>query len=58
MISATSAEEKDRVLKDIREKGVQFVDLEFVDMLGTPKMCEITASMAEHILSEGLWFDG
>jgi glutamine synthetase len=58
MMSATSAEEKERVLKDMKEKGVQFVDLEFVDILGTPKMCEITASMAEHILSEGLWFDG
>ncbi|PIZ98463.1 type I glutamate--ammonia ligase [Candidatus Micrarchaeota archaeon CG_4_10_14_0_2_um_filter_49_7] len=46
------------ILADAKKKGVQFADLQFVDVLGTPKNGEITISKLEDVLSEGLWFDG
>ncbi|VVB58466.1 Glutamine synthetase [Candidatus Anstonella stagnisolia] len=58
MLDQISEGEKQRVLDDVKEKGIQFIDLEFVDVLGNPKMCEITSKMLEHALEEGLWFDG
>ncbi|MCX8198255.1 MAG: type I glutamate--ammonia ligase [Candidatus Micrarchaeota archaeon] len=51
-------EEIERILSDARSKGVQFVDLEFVDILGMPKMCEITVERLEDVLTGGTWFDG
>jgi len=51
-------EEIGRVLSDARDKGVQFVDLEFVDITGMPKMCEITVDRLEDVLTTGTWFDG
>ena len=53
-----SQEEIERILKDAKAKGVQFVDLEFVDILGMPKMCEVTAERLESVLNDGSWFDG
>jgi len=58
MLDQISEGEKQRLLDDVKEKGIQFIDLEFVDVLGNPKMCEITSKMLEHALEEGLWFDG
>ena len=53
-----SKTEKERLLADAKSKGVQFVDLEFVDLLGMPKMCEITVDSLEEVLTHGTWFDG
>ncbi|VVC01732.1 Glutamine synthetase [uncultured archaeon] len=58
MLGDTTREEIDRVLADAREKGVKFVDLEFVDILGNPKMCETTVELLEDVLGSGTWFDG
>jgi glutamine synthetase len=51
-------EEIDRIVEDAKKNEIEFVDLEFVDVLGNPKMCEITAQKLEDTLKEGIWFDG
>src|SRR3990167_6083120 len=58
MLGGITGEEITRVLADAKEKGVEFVDLEFVDIMGTPKMCEITTDRLEDALESGTWFDG
>ena len=58
MLGDITREEKDRIISDAKEKGVRFVDLEFVDILGTPKMCEVTVERLEDVLEDGTWFDG
>ena len=58
MLGNVKREEIDRILEDAKKKGVQFVDLEFVDVTGMPKMCEITSDRLEDTLSDGTWFDG
>jgi glutamine synthetase len=58
MLSQIRNEEKERVVGDAKERGVAFVDLEFVDIFGMPKMCEITTARLDDVLSDGLWFDG
>ncbi len=58
MLGDISKEEISRIVGDAAAKGVQFVDLEFVDILGNPKMCEITVERLEDTLSDGTWFDG
>lgn len=58
MLGGVTSEEIGRVLNDAKQKGVEFIDLEFVDMLGSPKMCEITVERLEDALTSGTWFDG
>ncbi len=58
MLGDIPKQEIERVLNDANEKGVEFVDLEFVDIQGAPKMCEITAKRLEDVLNDGTWFDG
>jgi len=58
MLEIVKEDEKKRVMEDAKEKGVEFVDLEFVDILGMPKMCEIPVARLESALDEGTWFDG
>jgi glutamine synthetase len=58
MQGSISEPEKERIISDAKAKGVEFVDLEFVDIQGTPKMCEVTASRLKDVLEDGTWFDG
>jgi len=58
MLGNVTREEIERVVSDARAKGVQFVDLEFVDIVGMPKMCEVTVERLEDTLTDGTWFDG
>ena len=51
-------EKEQSILKDIEEKGVSFIDLQFVDVLGTTKSVTIPASLLEELLERGTWFDG
>ena len=58
MLGKVPKSEIERIVSDARDKGVQFVDLEFVDLTGMPKMCEITVERLEDTLNDGTWFDG
>jgi glutamine synthetase len=46
------------VLDEIEEKNVDFLRLQFTDILGTIKNVSITAEQAEKAFTEGIYFDG
>ncbi len=46
------------VLDDIDDSGVDFLRLQFTDILGTVKNVSIPASQAEKAFEEGIYFDG
>ena len=49
---------KDHVLDRIDEEGVDFLRLQFTDILGTVKNVSIPAHQAEKAFDEGIYFDG
>ncbi|WP_424001416.1 type I glutamate--ammonia ligase [Haloarcula salina] len=52
------SEEAQEVLDEIEEKNVDFLRLQFTDILGTVKNVSITADQAEKAFTEGIYFDG
>ena len=52
-----SAEAKE-VLEIIEEEDVDFLRLQFTDIMGTPKNVSIPAAQAEKAFEEGIYFDG
>jgi glutamine synthetase len=50
--------EAQRVLDEIDEKNVDFLRLQFTDILGVVKNVSIPASQAEKAFTEGIYFDG
>jgi glutamine synthetase len=52
-----SAEAQD-VLDEMEEQNVDFLRLQFTDILGTVKNVSITADQAEKAFAEGIYFDG
>ncbi|GAB6860835.1 type I glutamate--ammonia ligase [Haloplanus litoreus] len=52
-----TAEEQD-VIDEIDEKNVDFLRLQFTDILGTVKNVSVPASQAEKAFTEGIYFDG
>ncbi|AUV83512.1 type I glutamate--ammonia ligase [Salinigranum rubrum] len=51
-------DEAQAVLDEIEEKGVDFLRLQFTDILGTVKNVAVPASQAEKAFTEGIYFDG
>jgi glutamine synthetase len=49
---------RDDVLKQAKEMGIQFIRLQFVDVLGIPKNVEIPAKRLPQALGDGVNFDG
>ncbi|MFC7228106.1 type I glutamate--ammonia ligase [Salinirubellus salinus] len=52
------SEEAQRALDEIEEKNVDFLRLQFTDILGTVKNVSIPAEQAEKAFTEGIYFDG
>lgn len=50
--------EAQSVLEAIEEKNVDFLRIQFTDILGTVKNVSIPASQAEKAFTEGIYFDG
>ena len=50
--------EAEAVLDQIDEQNVDFLRLQFTDILGTVKNVSITADQAEKAFTEGIYFDG
>jgi glutamine synthetase len=48
----------DRVLERIEEENIDFLRLQFTDILGTVKNVSVPASQAEKAFTEGIYFDG
>ncbi len=46
------------LLKRVEKDGVQFVSLQFTDVMGTIKSVTIPVGRLEEALDEGVWFDG
>src|SRR6056297_153726 len=57
MTSELSAE-AENVLEEIEEKNVDFLRLQFTDILGTIKNVSVPADQAEKAFTEGIYFDG
>ncbi len=49
---------KEDVLSLVEDRGVQFIRLQFTDILGTLKNVAITVEQLEKALNEGIMFDG
>ncbi|MFT4885742.1 MAG: glutamine synthetase, partial [Natronomonas sp.] len=50
--------EEQRVLEEIEEKNVDFLRLQFTDIIGTVKNVSVPAEQAEKAFTEGIYFDG
>src|SRR5918997_3451838 len=46
------------VLNRVQEEGVEFVDLQFTDVMGHVKSVTIPSSIFEHVIDGGQWIDG
>ena len=51
-------EEAQEVIDEIDERGVDFLRLQFTDILGTVKNVSVPAEQAEKAFTEGIYFDG
>jgi len=58
MTSENSPTEVEHVLEAIEAEGVDFLRLQFTDILGTVKNVSIPAEQAEKAFEEGIYFDG
>ena len=58
MTSDNLTDEAEAVLDEIDERGVDFLRLQFTDILGTVKNVSIPAEQAEKAFTEGIYFDG
>jgi glutamine synthetase len=58
MTSANLSDGEERVLEEIDAKDVDFLRLQFTDIMGTVKNVSIPAEQAEKAFEEGIYFDG
>ncbi len=49
---------KQEILTEVKKKGVKFINLQFVDILGIAKAVTIPASKLEDAIDNNVWFDG
>src|SRR5215203_79312 len=49
---------KREILNRVQEEGVEFVDLQFTDVMGHVKSVTIPATIFEHVIDGGQWIDG
>ncbi len=49
---------KEEILNEVRDQKIDVVWLQFVDILGFPKLVEISAKALSKVMSEGMSFDG
>ena len=48
----------EEILRRAREEGVQFVNLQFTDVMGLVKMVTIPIEIFPNVIEHGQWFDG
>ena len=49
---------KEEILKRVRDEGIEFINLQFTDVMGMVKSVTIPASILDHIIDGGQWIDG
>ena len=52
---APSGEE---ILKRVKDEGVEFIDLQFTDVMGLVKSITVPAAVLPHVIERGQWIDG
>lgn len=50
--------DKEKILKEVSDKKIDIIWLQFVDILGFPKLVEISSKTLETVLENGIMFDG
>ncbi len=50
--------DKEKILKEVTDKKIDIIWLQFVDILGFPKLVEISSKTLETVLENGIMFDG
>jgi len=58
MTSGNLSEKEEAVLETIDEENIDFLRLQFTDILGTVKNVSVPARQAEKAFTEGIYFDG
>jgi glutamine synthetase len=58
MTEASISDEAEDVIDEIEEENVDFLRLQFTDILGTVKNVSVPAEQAEKSFTEGIYFDG
>ncbi len=56
--SLTSAPTKEEILARVEEDGIQFINLQFTDVMGIVKSVTIPSAVFEHVIDGGQWIDG
>jgi glutamine synthetase len=49
---------KEEIVKRVAEQGIEFIDLQFTDIVGIVKSVTIPVSELATALDQGIWFDG
>jgi glutamine synthetase len=49
---------KEKILEKVKKEGVEFINLQFTDILGVVKAVTIPASKLEEAIDNNVWFDG
>ena len=49
---------KDEILARVENDGIQFINLQFTDVMGIVKSVTIPAGIFEHVIDGGQWIDG
>lgn len=58
-MSATApAPSGDEILKQIAEQNVEFINLQFTDVMGIVKSVTVPAKIMDHVIDGGQWIDG
>src|SRR3989344_3917364 len=48
----------ERIASLVKDEGVKFLQLQFSDLPGTPKIITVDVGQIDSVLSSGVWFDG
>src|SRR5581483_11612245 len=49
---------KEEILKRVKDEQVEFIDLQFTDVMGLVKSVTLPASILGHVIDGGQWIDG
>ena len=51
-------ETKEKILKEVKQKNVKFIEMQFSDILGTVKSVSIPTTRVENVIDDGVFLDG
>jgi len=53
-----ASDKRDSIVSAVNRQGVHFINLQFTDVVGLVKSITVPVSQLDHVLDEGVWFDG